>query len=1168
MSKITVEKATDPEETVDDASDAEEEPSEDAGARPAAHPETRQGSSQKMITMVVIVLIVAAGLSALVLLRPDGTGGGGRHKPAPTVNDTIAALDLYISEVLPAYGATGSVNAFVEIRAGAGIADLKDWRLTTYDNDSYVFPSQPVSTDSSYITVNVMNLSTGLSLSPSDELGVYDPLGRLVDFLRWGGGNSNSTRGGWPAAEAGPSPGKGASVSRLDAGRFSPAAWSSSPPSPGEPNILEVKMGGIRQVLWVHSGRPFTAVAGLGDHSPLPPGTILSRSILVEAAGHLEYAVRQLRRLGEPQQVRTDPEGAPVLEFWITNGSSYRGITEPGGRVFLDIGDNRDINAFVCAKQMARLIELGRWGAPTESNVFIREGLATLEGLRAAASEISPSQPSIDGLWNQMKAAGLHNPFDHGLDLGIPFIFPWSPGPDQMVCSWLFVDFCERKFLNAGLGTSLSQAMLSSTKDPLVNLPEQLGQNLNALYWDWLVGRVAPGFKYPAPLVQRTAELGSLAVDGSGALQPWTAWRGRINISLSGSAELNMTNAASSAGPLQFIVISYRNGSVLAKTAVGPGQSFSILIGGLQPLDELVLVAGSSDRSGSVIFHASALPPAPSGLDPRDGNITNQSRPLFAWSNLPGVLEYELQISSDRSFSTLENRERGANNSFSPEDKLGDGRHYWRVRGWTVLGNPTPWSQVQNITVDTVPPFCAPIIGEPRYRASPDDIWNITVSTQIIFNHDSSDTVFFRFSDGDIWQKFSTGFLLSGSEGPRTVEYFSQDPAGNSQTVQTLEVRLDLLPPEMAADYGKPSYAGALGDMVNVTMATKVTLSARDNWSGVADLKYRLDGQPWKAYVGEFNFSGLTEGPHILTMTSLDRLGNGAQLMSRFFVDLTPPSFTMRNITNGTFLYGNHLIWINGSDGCGIGSVSYRVDNVPQSTAIAPPYDWLWQSSQASDDFHQVEARVQDNVGNTVSASVTVGTENDPPVTSVALGVPKYRAFPSDIWNVTWGTRFNLSCTHSFAGSGPTWYSIDGNLRNGTSFDLIGLPNGRHNITYGSRGISGINETAKCISVNLDNRAPMPMIVGPVQDETINGSVLVNVTETTNATDVFNCTLYYSTDSVNWNCIGVDTNGLDGWNVTWDTTSVSNGNYWLKAEMTDQLGNMASSMISVNVQNP
>ena len=1159
MSENKDEERPDPEDAHDDV------PSQNQKGRKAE----RGGRSGKVAAVAVAILLVAGGLAAMLLHKPEG-GGGGRHNPPPIINDTMSAVPVFISEVMPAYGATGSPGAFVEIRAASNITDLKDWRLTTYDNDSYLLPGGAVTQGSNYVLLDFSGNSTTLSLGALDELGLYEPGGELVDFLRWGGGNSNTTRGCWSASDPGPSPSKGQSVSRLDTKRYSPGAWMASPPSPGGPNILVVKPSGLPQVIWVRSGRNFTTGPGPDGAPAIARGEWVSRDLLDQTAGHLEYALRQMKRLGEPLGVAVTPEGASALEFWVTNGSTYQGMTENGGRVSIDLGENGHINSYICAREMARLIETGHWGAPAGPNMFIREGMAMLEGLRAAAFEIAPSQPSIDGLLGEMRLAGLANPFVHGLDPKVPFISPWAYGPDQAVCSWLFVDFCERRFLDAGLGTSLSQAMLASPKDPLVSLPEQLGRNLTAIYWDWLAWRSPMGFKYPPFITVSTLELGNISLEDKGPLEPWTGRCWRINISLSGMAELNLLAPESSSGPLQFLAFSNRNGSLLARTVVWPGQSFPLLVQDLQPLDELFLVAGAGDSGGQMVCQAQPIPPPPGDMDPRDGNYTNQSQPLFAWSGINGLSEYELQLSQDRSFGSPELSARTAATSIAPQEKLSDGCHYWRVRGWTPLGHPTAWSRVHNITVDTVPPFSAPIIGEPRYRGGPDDRWNVSESTQISFNHESIDTLFFRFADTDVWQVFSTGFVLSGQEGPRQIQYRSRDLAGNYQPVQLLEMNLDVQPPVVSVDFGKPSFAAGPGDTMNVSHASRVALRATDNMSGVSELRYRLDGLAWNNYSGEFDLSGLPEGSHILATSSSDRLGNGAQQMSRFIVDSTPPVLTFRSITNGSYVFGDIRIWINASDACGIGSVGYFVDNIQFSTATSPPFEWIWHTSGVVDGFHQLDVRVQDNVGNTVSDSVTVATENTQPSTTISVGEPRYRASPGDIWNVTWSTSFNLSVMHSFSATTPiipVWYTIDGVFNEGTTFKLLGRPNGRHNITFGSRGVSGLNETAKSISFELENIPPMPVIMGPIQDELVCGTVLVNVTEGTNATDIRNCTLYYSTDSVNWIFAGVDSNGMDGWNVTWDTTVLSNGNFWIKAEMVDFLDNRGSSMISVNVQN-
>jgi hypothetical protein len=290
--------------------------------------------------------------------------------------------------------------------------------------------------------------------------------------------------------------------------------------------------------------------------------------------------------------------------------------------------------------------------------------------------------------------------------------------------------------------------------------------------------------------------------------------------------------------------------------------------------------------------------------------------------------------------------------------------------------------------------------------------------------------------------------------------------------------------------------------------------------------------------------------------------------MVQFCIDLAPPVFSFQNLSNATFLNGKRLVSIVGADRSGIASVSYLVDGVAQFTQYTAPYDWLWDTSQLSDDSHLVQARAQDHVGNIATISVTVGTENTMPVTTIAIGEPKYRASTQDIWNVTGSTLFNLSVVHTGHSDIPTWYTIDGVYREGTSFKLQGLPGGPHNLTYGSRGLSGLNETAKCITVRVDNQPPQPIITSPLQSDIVVGNISVNASEITGATDVRNCTFFRSQDSINWIEIGVDDDGSDGWSVFWNTTAMANGNYWIMAEMVDFLGNKASQSIAVLVQNP
>lgn len=1147
----------------------------DEPAKPAARPPpaARSGGMMKAVAVAVVLVLVASGLGVL-LLSPKTTDG----KPRPPLppQDKLSDADAFISEVRPSDPLFVS-GTFVELRFGPGVSDLQGWKLTTFDNDSYLFQPTPVSGDPAYIVVNFTpGRKTGseLSLDPSDELALYAPDGKLSDFVRWAGGGIDRAppRGGWAPGDTGPYLASGQSVSRLDFGRCNSTAWNASPPSPGQPNILELEISGARQVLWLRSGRSFESVLGTGDgRLSLPPGRPVPRSLLMEAASHLDFGLKQIRRLGDPFARFNSSTGAPVLEFWVTNRSAYLGITEPDGRVSLDLGPGRHINSFVCAREIAALVVRSRWGPAGEQGLFLREGLATSEGLRAASLEISPGQPSVESLWMEMKNAGMYNPYEHGRNLTAPFIQPWTYDAHHLVNAWLFFDRNDRKFVESGLGPSLAQAILFAQKDPLVALQEQTGRNLSSLYQGWLDWRTGPGSGYPAPSLQLSGGLAQEGLDGMATLQPWTAWMGRFTMNFSGDAEFNLSVDASSGGPLYFKLVSSRTGTPMVNGLVFPGQARSFLATDLRPLDELVLLAGAGDRYGGMSYRAAPLPAGPGNLTPPDGAYSLDARPRLGWSPVAGVDRYQVQVSWDTQFVAPELDVTGPATFHVPESSLPDGSHFWRVRGWTPLGNPTSWSAAFQLTIDTMPPYAYPEIDEPRYRALPTDIWNITRVTHINFKLNAStgspETVHYRFSELEGWTDYSGTFQVSGPDGPVTLQYYSRDSAGNVQEVQTLPLVLDSSPPVINVTVGSPKFPATADDMVNVSRDTLISIESTDLGAGVANSTYKIGSQDTVPYTAPFNLSG-NDGPTFIYITSTDRLGSVDQKRIQLNLDTTPPRFSVGDLSNGTLPAGVHRTTVTGSDSSGIARVSFVADGQTRKVAMEAPYEWDWDTAGVPDATHQVEIIVEDNVGNRDSAHFTVRTDNTAPSTALVFGAPKYRLSGNDMWNVSSKTKFNLTATDSSSGVATSWYVIDGTYREGNQFVLDkSLGNGRHNITYGSRDHSGNNETPQALSVVLDNAPPLPAIITPTTASQINGLVNIVASETGGAGDVGGCIFTYSIDGATWIDIWTDTNSTSSWNCNWDTQSVPNGNYWLRAMMFDRLDNSAPATVQVIVMN-
>ncbi len=115
--------------------------------------------------------------------------------------------------------------------------------------------------------------------------------------------------------------------------------------------------------------------------------------------------------------------------------------------------------------------------------------------------------------------------------------------------------------------------------------------------------------------------------------------------------------------------------------------------------------------------------------------------------------------------------------------------------------------------------------------------------------------------DSGGWLAYSSGFTLTGADGPRTIEYRSRDLLGNGESIKNFTVVLDDTPPATTMH-------PATGDY---TTDTVFALTAADGGSGVNVTRYRIDGGAWTTYSGSFT---LTEGTHNVSFYSIDMLDN------------------------------------------------------------------------------------------------------------------------------------------------------------------------------------------------------------------------------------------------------------------------------------------------------
>jgi hypothetical protein len=124
---------------------------------------------------------------------------------------------------------------------------------------------------------------------------------------------------------------------------------------------------------------------------------------------------------------------------------------------------------------------------------------------------------------------------------------------------------------------------------------------------------------------------------------------------------------------------------------------------------------------------------------------------------------------------------------------------------------------------------------------------------------------------------------------------------------------------------------------------------------------------------------------------------------------------------------------------------------------------------------------------------------------------------------------------------------------------------GSHALTAVATDTIGQTATSAAVTVTVDRTAPTVSITAPSAGQTVMATIPVTA-DATDATSAVTSVAFFVDGSTS---IGTDTNGANGWSVSWNTATVGNGSRQLTAVATDRAGNTASSSaVPVVVDNP
>jgi hypothetical protein len=122
--------------------------------------------------------------------------------------------------------------------------------------------------------------------------------------------------------------------------------------------------------------------------------------------------------------------------------------------------------------------------------------------------------------------------------------------------------------------------------------------------------------------------------------------------------------------------------------------------------------------------------------------------------------------------------------------------------------------------------------------------------------------------DNSAFITYATPLEAFSREGAYTLRYYALDNVGNAESQHTFEFTVDTIPPQTQMALQGPHYAST------VSPVTRVTLTATDNLSGVAQIQYQIDDGKLLTYSGSFAIGAIKEGPHRLQYFAVDAVGN------------------------------------------------------------------------------------------------------------------------------------------------------------------------------------------------------------------------------------------------------------------------------------------------------
>ena len=438
---------------------------------------------------------------------------------------------------------------------------------------------------------------------------------------------------------------------------------------------------------------------------------------------------------------------------------------------------------------------------------------------------------------------------------------------------------------------------------------------------------------------------------------------------------------------------------------------------------------------------------------------------------------------------------------------------------------------------------------------------------------------------------YSFGPTNTVSPGAKTITI--SDEAGNTALTQSITFTRDVAAPVTTDDTGTITNAWRNVD-------TTVTLSPSDGTgAGLAQTYYTTNGvNPTTGSPTGTSILLTAEGTYTIKyFSSWDWVANTEAVntgAAQIRIDKTNPTSATLNALPAAIRNGQSLTGGGADALSGVGSITYLycagaacTPSTVVGSSSTPPagYPVTW-NGQPADGTYRVRARVFDAAGNQLDSAIqTVTIDNTNPTGAVtapaaaanvrgaSVSVTSNSADPA-VGGSASGVA-NALFQRSPAGAG-TWTTIgaaDTSSPYAVTWDTTAVTDGLYDLRVVTTDNAGNTFTSTTIAnVRVDNTNPTGAVTAPAAAANVRGA---SVSVTSNSADpavggsasgVANALFQRSPAGAGtWTTIGAaDTSSP--YDVTWDTTAVTDGLYDLRVVTTDNAGNTFTSTTITNVR--